>query len=1311
MSNPVICPHCGAHYKNISPEMNGKAARCAKCKKRFLLKINVGIIKEPAPTIPEQLETAPKSSIKGQQNSFSGSTEWTIGELVLGTYEVVELLGEGGMGRVYKVHHQGWDVDLAVKIPRSEVLEAAGGAEDFEREAETWVNLGLHPHTVSCYYVRRVDSIPCVFAEFVPGGNLHERLVNLGDGTPLLYQGGAEEALSGVLDIGIQFAWGLKYAHDQGLIHQDVKPANVMITPEGLAKVTDFGLAIAPAPSTHVLKIQDEVISSRNDQAAGTPQYFSPEQATSKPLTLKTDMWSWALSMLEMFRGGRTWEFGSVGAESLEEYLAAGPEEVWLPRMPDSVADLLRRCLSEEPEARFDNMGAVAESMTDIYSETVGRDYPRIEPTAGRAMADSLNNRAVSFLDLGRLPEAEALWDEALKAQPNHSGSTFNRGLVHWRKARLDDETVTEQMRQVYQSHGGLGTDTLLLAYLNLERDDCKAALKTLAELSKTNLDQKDILQLRSIAEKRVERSMRFLKTFEGHQGNVNTVCFSPDNLHLISGGSDRTIRIWDMNQGTEVKVLEGHSGPVNALCQTRDGRLALSGGGDFTSKDFHLRLWDLAGVKPIRSFEGHENAVNAVRFGQNEERAYSASDDGTVRLWDLRTGACRKILTGHEGGVFDVCPEKQDRLVYSAGADRTIRVWDISSGRCTHVLDGHEGRVNSLWLDNEGNYLLSGGSDNTLRLWDLSKKETVRTFSGHRDEVNSVCLSSDMRFAISAGSDRMVKLWNLETGQCLRTFEGHSSWVLSAGFSPEGECAVSGGVDNTIRLWQTSPRPEPFRAPMVLSKVFSSEKAVSAQSQYSQDLNQAKKALARQDPASAARHVRAARTRPGYSRGSEAMKFWASLYTRLGHGEFKGGWEGIVLAGHKMGLLSISPGQDHRLLLSGSGDRTLKLWDTVLGRCEKTLYGHTAAVNSVSLNHRKGLALSGGADKTLRLWSIKTGQCVQTFEEHEAVIKAVCLSPDGRLALSGCENGELRVWEAATGKLRVRLGQRGPAINSISISRISATVLTGSGDYTGEDNLVHLWDLDSTQCLRTFTGHERAVNSVSFSGDGRKVLSGSSDSTARLWDVETGKCLQVFEGHERAVNSVCLTMDGQNALSGGFDQSLKLWNSEDGKCLRTFEGHNAAVNSVCFSPDGRYVFSGSEDETIKVWILDWELIEGSKAGWDEEVRPWLETFLETHLLTASKASGVQTESDAGRLRIKRRDFLDLLYNLGCAGFGWVPPKRIVEELKAMVSSEPGPEAKVDQAVESVGAVSDSSRKKSQPSGWLARFRKRFSRD
>ncbi|MGJ5674165.1 MAG: serine/threonine protein kinase [Nostochopsis sp.] len=163
--------------------------------------------------------------------------QWNVGSIILDLYKVTDILGEGGFGKVYKVRHQGWNIDLAVKIPKPEIVEAAGGVENFEREAETWVNLGLHPHTVSCYYVRRIDRSPVLFAEYVAGGSLSDWIYSRS-----LYAGGTETSLKRILDIAIQFAWGLHYAHQQGLIHQDVKPANVMMTAEGVVKVTDFGL-------------------------------------------------------------------------------------------------------------------------------------------------------------------------------------------------------------------------------------------------------------------------------------------------------------------------------------------------------------------------------------------------------------------------------------------------------------------------------------------------------------------------------------------------------------------------------------------------------------------------------------------------------------------------------------------------------------------------------------------------------------------------------------------------------------------------------------------------------------------------------------------------------------------------------------------------------------------------------------------------------------------------------------------------------------------------------------------------------------
>ena len=143
--------------------------------------------------------------------------DWQPGEIVLGLYEVLGVLGQGGMGRVYRVRHRGWGLDLAVKAPLPAILEAAGGADLFENEAETWVNLGLHPHVVTCYYVRRAFGLPLVFAELADGGSLLDAIRRR-----------RLTSAEAILDVAIQAAWGLHYAHEQGLVHRDVKPANVL---------------------------------------------------------------------------------------------------------------------------------------------------------------------------------------------------------------------------------------------------------------------------------------------------------------------------------------------------------------------------------------------------------------------------------------------------------------------------------------------------------------------------------------------------------------------------------------------------------------------------------------------------------------------------------------------------------------------------------------------------------------------------------------------------------------------------------------------------------------------------------------------------------------------------------------------------------------------------------------------------------------------------------------------------------------------------------------------------------------------------
>ncbi|MBI5590272.1 MAG: DUF4365 domain-containing protein [Deltaproteobacteria bacterium] len=229
--------------------------------------------------------------------------------------------------------------------------------------------------------------------------------------------------------------------------------------------------------------------------------------------------------------------------------------------------------------------------------------------------------------------------------------------------------------------------------------------------------------------------------------------------------------------------------------------------------------------------------------------------------------------------------------------------------------------------------------------------------------------------------------------------------------------------------------------------------------------------------------------------------------------------------------------GSDQRRALSGSGGKTLRLWDVETGRCLRVFEGHTGSVTSVAWSLEGRLALSGASDKTLRLWEVKTGRCLRVFEGHTDSVTIVALSSDGNLALSGADDKTVRVWEVNIGR-----------------------------------------------CLRVFQGHTESVTIVAWSPDGQLALSGADDKTVWLWEVNTGRRLRVFEGHTDSVNSVAWSPDGQFALSGADDKTVRLWEVSSGRCLRVMEGHTDSVRSVFWSPDGQRVHSGAVNGVIHVW-------------------------------------------------------------------------------------------------------------------------------
>jgi serine/threonine protein kinase len=329
-----------------------------------------------------------------QQAAVARSEDWRPGQTLLDDFAVERVLGEGGMGKVYLVKNRTTNMRFAVKRAR--------GLSEHERrnflaELQTWIDLPEHPNLVPCRFFRTVEDEVLIFAEYVGGGSLKNWI-----DSRTLYEGGTEKTLERILDTAIQFAWGLQCLHELGLVHQDVKPANVMmdkdahVAVQGVkARLTDYGLARArvAAGKQYASEPGGSILVSSGGY---TPAYCSPEQAGGRKLDRRTDVWSWGVSVLEMFQGGVTWHSGSAVAESLKAFVEHSGEEDHIPAMPKGVAELLKGCFRKDPAQRWASMEAVVQKLREVYQAAVGAEYSRVLNKIGHRNHPSGRSRRTS---------------------------------------------------------------------------------------------------------------------------------------------------------------------------------------------------------------------------------------------------------------------------------------------------------------------------------------------------------------------------------------------------------------------------------------------------------------------------------------------------------------------------------------------------------------------------------------------------------------------------------------------------------------------------------------------------------------------------------------------------------------------------------------------------------------------------------------------------------------------------------------------------------------------------------------------------
>ncbi|MFA7241737.1 MAG: pentapeptide repeat-containing protein, partial [Sulfuricellaceae bacterium] len=287
------------------------------------------------------------------------------------------------------------------------------------------------------------------------------------------------------------------------------------------------------------------------------------------------------------------------------------------------------------------------------------------------------------------------------------------------------------------------------------------------------------------------------LLSLSGHQGGVHCCAFSPDGARLLSGGDDGLLRLWDARSGAALLSLSGHQGGIRSCAFSPDGARLLSGGDDGV-----LCLWDAHSGEVLLSLNGHQGEIGSCAFSPDCARLLSGGDDGLLRLWDARSGAALLNLSGHPGWIGSCAFSPDGARVLSGGTDGLLRLWDARSGATLLSLSGHPGWIGSCAFSPDGARVLSGGDDGLLRLWDTRSGAALLSLSVHRGRIHCCTFSPNRTRLLSGGSDGLLRLWDARSGTALLNLSGHQGGIQNCVFSPDGACLLSGGDDGLLRLW-----------------------------------------------------------------------------------------------------------------------------------------------------------------------------------------------------------------------------------------------------------------------------------------------------------------------------------------------------------------------------------------------------------------------------------------------------------------------------------------------------------------------------
>jgi serine/threonine protein kinase/WD40 repeat protein len=977
----------------------------------------------------------------------------------IGHYEVLEVLGHGGFGIVLRAQDEVLQRAVAVKVLAPQMAATSPARKRFLREARSYAKI-RHENVVQVHAVEE-QPLPYLVMEFIPGETLQQRLDRTG---PL--------DVPEILSIGRQIAEGLTAAHETGLIHRDVKPANVLIEagPHPRVKLTDFGLARAA----------DDASITQSGLVAGTPLYMAPEQARGETLDHRADLFSLG-SVLYVMCTGRPPFRASTPLAILKRVCEDTPRPIRevIPETPLWLCDLITRLHAKDPAARFQSVREVADLLRRYQDEltTHGKVVPAPVRPARAKRPRGLLLAAAAVALIGVLVFALLRWSPLGSDEPRNGSPQ----AAPWRPRPPLTREALARLSSPFDALDRKDLPGDAIAWTFGGRDKAPPELVALLDGSPSRFPRPG--RTSGFAEDRAgkwlavgieaevvlfdPRTMKPVKVFGSASGPICQLAFSPDGKRLATASrwAEDGAAVWDVEKGKQIFRLK-QKGDCLSIQYSPDGDRLLTVG-----EDHKPTVWDANSGEELRKLPAQDQPVcYDVTFSADGKQIVTHAAEGAVKVWNAQTWDEVITLPGPERVTENLAEWRHLPLAVSpdgkwlaAGSRSGFKIWATDTWKVQCERD-----TLATWLAfaPDGRSLLTGSHEGWWRPWHTVARwdtQTGRRLKGEplgsRGPWAVYHLSTDGKTLYGMACDPAEPSFHVYDADTLeeRFLPGHAGRVRAVDVSPDGAWIASAGADGTVRLWDVATR-------RLLHTVRRPGKTA-VQAVFSAD-------------------------------GKTLFGAWHEDGVILAIDPANGRWRELGVYGPKLQRLAVAP---DGALLAAAGDGGVRLWTLPEGMPRGELPGAPPSPAAVAFSPDAKTLTVGGAG-AVRLFDAAQGRPPRTLKFPGAV-RWVGFRPDGLSIAAAGESPDnpVLLFDVETGTQTERLQGDEAALVS-GAWRADGGLLAAAGP---PDGTVRLWDFGPAvprrRAVAVFEPNAHGIEAVALAPEGRHLVTANSDGTITI--------------------------------------------------------------------------------------------------------------------------------------------------------------------------------------------------------------------